>query len=198
MLMQLTAAHGPAECERAVQLSLQKLQQACEKDGIDLEILESLPSRHGYKSVLLRSAHPQARNWFAPWLGSHQWIFTSPFRPRHKRKNWFIALQECPQPEQLPKEGEILFSSCRASGKGGQHVNTTDSAVHATHTASGVSVKVMSQRSQHANKRLAIELIALKLATLQEQQHNQSRQQRTLQHWQVERGRPVKIFKRDI
>nr|WP_205990965.1 MULTISPECIES: peptide chain release factor-like protein [unclassified Pseudoalteromonas] len=52
-------------------------------------------------------------------------------------------------------DSEIRFQQCRASGAGGQHVNTTDSAVRATHVATGIAVRVESERSQHANKRLA-------------------------------------------
>ena len=72
------------------------------------------------------------------------------------------ARSASPPPASL--EGEIRFETLRSSGPGGQHVNTTDSAVRATHLASGISVRVQSQRSQHANKRLAILLIARRLA----------------------------------
>ena len=195
LLMQLTAAHGPAECEHAVLLTLRALQRACERDGIALKVLEENATPHGYQSLLLRSTHPQAAVWFAPWLGTIQWIFTSPMRPHHKRKNWFVALQACPQPAELPSDGDIVFTACRASGKGGQHVNTTDSAVHATHVASGISIKVMAERSQHANKRLARELIALKLEQRNADHASSARQQRSQQHWAVERGSPVQVFR---
>ena len=72
LLMQLTAAHGPAECEHAVLLTLRALQRACERDGIALEVLEENATPHGYQSLLLRSTHPQAAAWFAPWLGTIQ------------------------------------------------------------------------------------------------------------------------------
>ncbi|THU04018.1 peptide chain release factor H [Lampropedia puyangensis] len=195
LLMQLTAAHGPAECEYAVRLTLQELQRACARDGLPLLVLECNASAHGFQSVLLQSEHPQAQAWFQAWLGTIQWIFTSPMRPHHPRKNWFVALQLCPQVAQLPCDGEIVFATCRASGKGGQHVNTTDSAVHATHVRSGISVKVMTERSQHANKRLARSLIAMKLAQKQACGEEDARKQRTQQHWAVERGKPVKIFR---
>ena len=67
--------------------------------------------------------------------------------------------------------GEIRFETLRSSGPGGQHVNKTDSAVRAIHTASGISVKVQLERSQHANKRLARLLIAWKL---EQQRQNES------------------------
>lgn len=195
LLMQLTASHGPAECEHAVKLSLRELLRACENDGIALEVLEENATAAGYKSLLLRSNSTQAAAWFASWLGTLQWVFVSPFRPHHARKNWFVALQQCSVPAQLPDDGDIVFTACRASGKGGQHVNTTDSAVHATHVASGISIKVMAERSQHANKRLARELIAIKLAQRQAERAGDALKARSQQHWAVERGKAVKVFK---
>ena len=129
LLMQLSAAHGPAECEYAVQLTLRKLLQACAAEGVTVEVMEEFRTAAGYKSVLLRCERetPALRE----WLGTIQWIFASPLRPHHPRKNWFVAIQRCEPPRQLPTDGEIQFQACKASGKGGQHVNTTDSAVHA-------------------------------------------------------------------
>ena len=195
LLIQITAAHGPAECEHAARLTLRELLRCAEREGAALQILEELPTAAGCKSALLRVDAESMPLWLAEWLGTIQWVFASPFRPHHPRKNWFVAVQRCEAPEALPQEGEIIFQACRASGKGGQHVNTTDSAVHAVHVASGIAVKVMTERSQHANKRLARELIALKLAQRQQEGLLQSARQRSQQHWQVERGKPVKLMR---
>ena len=195
LLIQITAAHGPAECEHAARLTLRELLRCAEREGTVMQILEELPTAAGYKSALLRVDAESIPLWLAEWLGTIQWVFASPFRPHHPRKNWFVAVQRCEAPEALPQEGEIIFQACRASGKGGQHVNTTDSAVHAVHVASGIAVKVMTERSQHANKRLARELIALKLAQRQQEGLLQSARQRSQQHWQVERGKPVKLMR---
>ncbi len=196
LLIQITAAHGPAECELAARLTLQRLLQEAEAAGIRFELLECMDSKAGIKSALLCSKDGQAENWIRPWIGTIQWVFTSPMRPQHKRKNWFVAVQSCAVPEVLCTDDEIHFQTCRASGAGGQHVNTTDSAVHATHIASGLSVKVASERSQHANKRLARELLAVKLAQHNQRQQDAARQDRSRQHWQVERGAAVKVFRR--
>ncbi|RGE46938.1 peptide chain release factor H [Comamonas testosteroni] len=195
LLIQITAAHGPTECEYAARLTLRELLKEAQREGTALQLLEETPTVAGCKSALLRIEAEAMPLWLKDWLGTIQWVFESPFRPHHPRKNWFVAVQRCAAPEALPQDSEILFQACRASGKGGQRVNTTDSAVHAIHVASGIAVKVMTERSQHANKRLARELIALKLAQRQELSAQQSAKQRSQQHWKVERGKPVKLMR---
>lgn len=195
LLIQLSAAHGPAECEYALALTLGELLRAAARDGIAVDVVEECATPAGYRSVLLRSESGQAARWFEPWVGSIQWVFASPFRAHHKRRNWFVAVQACPLRLSVPEDGEIIFRPCKASGKGGQHVNTTDSAVHATHAASGIAVKVMAERSQHANRRLARQLLALKLAKRNAQGQDDAKRARSLQHWAVQRGRPVKVFR---
>ena len=88
-----------------------------------------------------------------------------------------------------------IRETLRSSGPGGQHVNKTDSAVRATHLPTGLSVKVQTERSQHANKRLARALLALKLSMLAEDQASGERAERRLQHHRLQRGSPVRVFR---
>ena len=88
-----------------------------------------------------------------------------------------------------------VFALSGAGGKGGQHVNKTDSAVRATHLATGVSVRVESGRSQHANKKRARELLALKLAEQHSAALGQHAANAHSQLYQVARGNPVRVFK---
>jgi peptide chain release factor len=114
--------------------------------------------------------------------------------PKRKRKNWFFSGQMYEVSDtQLDKV--VTFQTCRASGAGGQHVNTTDSAVRATHTETGISVRVESELSQHANKRLARALLFQKLEATKFEQMTQQEKALWQQHWEVERGNPVKTFK---
>lgn len=164
--------------------------------SVTVSVLEQQAGEHAgtWRSVLLTLDGEKASAIAAGWCGSVQWICPSPYRPRHGRKNWFIGVSAyaLPEPEVL---GEIRFEACKASGPGGQHVNTTDSAVRATHTASGISVKVQSERSQHANKKLAALLIVHKLAEQGEQAERQQRAEQRMAHHEVERGNPVRTYK---
>ena len=94
----------------------------------------------------------------------------------------------------LETEAGCYPDTLRSSGPGGQHVNKTDSAVRATHLASGISVKVQSERSQHANKRLARLLIAWKLEQQQQENNAVLKSQRRMFHHQIERGNPRRTF----
>ena len=122
------------------------------------------------------------------------WVCQSSFRPKHKRKNWFFSGQMFEVDESSLDSG-VTYQTCRASGAGGQHVNTTNSAVRATHTETGVSVRVESERSQHANKRLARALLFQKLEMMKQEQMTSQEKARWQQHRELERGNPVKTFK---
>ncbi|MCT7317273.1 peptide chain release factor H [Ralstonia sp. CHL-2022] len=196
VLLQLSSAQGPAECELAVVKALARLQREAAAAGVQLELLEQ---GDGERAGTLRSAlislEGDSENAVAhAWEGTIQWTCPSPYRPRHARKNWFLGVARCAAPSAtLPSE--IRFETTRSSGPGGQHVNKTESAVRATHIATGISVKVQTERSQHANKRLAVLLLAHKLADHDAAIDAAQRAQRRALHHQVERGNPHRAFK---
>lgn len=95
---------------------------------------------------------------------------------------------------QAIEDSEIVFEFIKSQGPGGQHVNKTCSAVRAKHIATNISVKVQSERSQHANKKLAKQLIFWRLHEYQTQQVSALDKQRHVSHYQIERGNAKKIF----
>ncbi|WP_281559994.1 peptide chain release factor H [Thalassomonas sp. RHCl1] len=196
ILLQLSAGQGPQECCTAVALALKALEKECRQYQLKLSVLaqEANKETSGFKSVLLQLSGQQAKQIATHWQGVMLWVCQSPYRVKHKRKNWFFSGQMF-EVNTTSLDQQISFKTCRASGAGGQHVNTTDSAVQATHSASGISVRVQSERSQHANKRLAIALIGQKLASQKQQQMSQQEQARWQQHQDLQRGNPVKTFK---
>ena len=171
-------------------------QAACRGEGgrCGAEIISETADKHGIMSAVLKLDGKHAETLAQRWQGSLQWICASPVRPKHPRKNWYIGVFRMPDMPEMPSESEIEFQTCRSGGKGGQHVNKTESAVRATHKASGISVRVESERSQHANKKLALTLLAQKLA---EHHAGQADDYARAQHsrlYQVERGNPKRMF----
>jgi len=204
ILLQLSAGQGPVECCKAVGLALKTIEKQCREKGIKLDIVETIASkeRDCFKSALLQldskktdsGKESSAKQLAESWQGAMLWVCQSQYRPKHKRKNWFFSGQMYEVNDTQLDKG-VTFQACRASGAGGQHVNTTDSAVRATHTETGISVRVESERSQHANKRLARALLFQKLEATKLEQMSQQEKARWQQHWEVERGNPVKTFK---
>ena len=192
--LQLSTGQAPAECQYFARFALRQILREAEAAGLDAEILSETPSKHGLMSAVVAVSGSLQDSFAQRWLGTLQWVCASPFRPNHARKNWFVAVSRLPDLPTLPQEGEVRFETCRAGGKGGQHVNKTESAVRATHKASGISVRVESERSQHANKKLALTLLAQKLA---EHHAGQTDDYARAQHsrlYQVERGNPKRTF----
>lgn len=200
ILLQLTANTGPEECCLAVRKALSQLLHECAESDVRAEPLEQVPGERtgNFRSVLLALEGAQAPALASRWGGSVQWVCPSPYRPGHRRKNWFIGVDafdaEVRDARLDPREQDICYEAVRASGPGGQHVNKTDSAVRATHLPTGQSVKVQTERSQHANKRLAKALLAHKLKRLAEGVTDAARHQRWRQHHDVERGNATRTF----
>lgn len=195
--LQISTAQGPAECRIFARFVLGKLLAEAQAKGIDAELVTETADKHGILSATLKLAGRKAESLAQTWQGTLQWICPSPVRPKHPRKNWYIGvfrLPDMPQMYEMPSENGIEFQTCRSGGKGGQHVNKTESAVRATHKESGISVRVESERSQHANKKLAVMLLAQKLAEYHAGQAGNFAQEQHAQLYQVERGNPKRTF----
>lgn len=197
--LQLTANTGPVECCLGVAKALPRLLAEAEKAGVSAQVLEEVsgPVSGTLRSVLVEltcSTDTTVAEAFAnQWCGTMQWICDSPYRLGHKRKNWFLGGAAFSPPQPLA-DSEIRYEATRASGPGGQHVNKTDSAIRATHVATGLSVKVQTERSQHANKKLAAQLLANKLANMEAEAAGKNKAERRLVHHQGERGNAQRVF----
>ena len=106
--------------------------------------------------------------------GVHRLVRMSPFNSAGKRQTSFSLLEVLPvlpdQGEMHIPENELEVAIARSGGPGGQNVNKRETAVRMTHTPSGISVHVTSERSQQANRERAIEMIRGKLFKLREEE----------------------------
>lgn len=194
ILLHLSAGQGPDECKWVVARLAELFCREAQATGLEaapVEPIIGLPA-----SVLLRVAGQGGEGFVRPWQGSIRWIGASPFRPAHKRRNWFVALRRLPDAADIPDlyDRDISYQTLRASGPGGQHVNKTDSAVRAVHGPTGLTSFSQDQRSQFANKKIA----RMKLAFLLEERRARGEDEGRRALWagnhDLERGNAVLTF----
>ena len=201
----VTSGNGPAECRIAVRQVLKKMQQ--EAGHADLSLDVTIPDlaaergdKHGPASAIVAIHGANADALARRWTGTVQWIASSPVRPKHRRRNWFVGVFRIAAQSARTVEinrTDVRFEAFRAGGPGGQHQNKTDSAIRATHVPTGLSVVSRSQRSQHRNKEMALARLADKLGALKSLEQSSGRASENRMHGQLERGSPVRCFKGD-
>lgn len=195
-IVQITSGKGPLECEFFVQETFNLMKKEMEMLKLDYKVVEMIEGEvSGFQSITfeVEEKNPEFLN---SWKGSIQFIGKSKLRPHHQRKNWFIGVFEIENFFELElDEKELEFQTMRSSGNGGQNVNKVNSAVRVTHLPTKIQVVAMDSRSQLENKKIAVERLKLKILELNAKKSSAQKQNQWMNHLQLERGNPKKIFK---
>jgi peptide chain release factor len=197
--LQVSAGQGPAECAWAVVRTAERIQREALAASLEFRTVEMTPGAEPGTAesalISIRGDLPLT-GFMESWCGTVQWIARSPFRPEHKRKNWFVGVEALePVDEARLAPGDLRWETMRASGPGGQHVNRTESAVRVTHVPTGVQAIAMEERSQHRNRKLAMARLVQKIEALNSRRAEQSREERWRAHHGVKRGNAVRVFR---
>lgn len=168
MQIQISSGQGPRECELAVG----KLYDALKKECKELLVINAVTGRQTgeYASMRLQTDEDLKH-----LEGSVLWICKSPFRPGHKRKNWYVDVSIIPEKAAVTHEGGLRIDTFRSGGKGGQHVNKVETGVRITHLATGMSAVSTNARSQHMNKKLAMQRLDEMLVVLELGRHEEQK-----------------------
>lgn len=188
MELQISSGQGSVECEMAVA----KFAQSLCKEFSGTVVKQTTKGYHDgcFRSVILESTHDLS---FLD--GSVQWVCQSPFRPNHKRKNWFIDVSPLKTFERTDFDSSLIkFETFRSGGKGGQNVNKVETGVRATYLPSGVSATSTDERSQHENKKIALERLYKMIAEQNEAGKRTTDRENWLEHTRLVRGNPVRVY----
>ncbi len=151
-----------------------------EKKGFRSQILYHSPGKEvGLKSAEIEISAPFAYGYLKGEHGIHRLVRLSPFNMAGSRETSFASIEICPifknSSEKLA-EKDLKIETFRAGGAGGQHVNTTSSAVRITHLPTKLTAVCQNERSQNQNKELALRILQSKLALLKDSEKiNQER-----------------------
>ncbi len=196
--LEVTSGHGPEECRLLAARVARWLYSGLSEKGVTICPVDICGDWEGdsIRSVLFEVSGDRVEQLTDPLLGTVQWTAVSPFRPHHKRRNWFAGIRRFQaDPELAFRLDDVEISSCRGSGPGGQHVNTTDSRIQALHRPTGVRAEAGEERSQHRNRQLALVRLAAKLSELNAAGLSRLDTEVWRSHQELERGNPVIVIR---
>lgn len=198
-LLTIHPGAGGTESQDWAEMLLRMYNRWAERSGFSFKIVDYQPGEEaGVKSATIEISGDYAYGYLKCEAGVHRLVRISPFNAQGKRQTSFTSIFVYPiiddDIEVEINPVDLKIDTYRASGAGGQHVNTTDSAVRITHLPTGIVVQCQNERSQIQNREKAMVMLKSRLYQLYEQEREKERAQQDSVKTEIGWGNQIRSY----
>jgi len=189
---------GGTESQDWAQMLLRMYLRWCERAGLKAEVVDLLPGDEaGIKSATVEVSGEYGFGYLRGETGVHRLVRISPFDASRRRQTSFASVAVVPEVDDVEvnvREDELRVDVFRASGPGGQGVNTADSAVRITHLPTGIVVSCQNERSQLRNRDTAMRILKARLYEIAEKKQREELAELTGQKKEIAFGSQIRSY----